>query len=62
MGVAGRAAWGWRRHWLGGQPGGGAEHGEGEQAERQVPTLPLDGRTATANKVSITAWGALWGC
>lgn len=28
----------------------------------QCPTLPSDGRTATANKVSIIAWGALCRC
>ena len=27
-----------------------------------VPTLPSDGRTATANKVSVIAWGSPWGC
>lgn len=27
-----------------------------------VPTLPSDGRTATANRVSIIAWGSPWGC
>ena len=47
--------------------GAGAEHRENRgcvlgKGHDTVPALPLDGRTATANKISIIVWGALWGC